>query len=178
MERTQQYLVAALLVGVVLLAGIAFVQQPTPAEGGNATATDWQQVPLTDVRSGETFTIAELEPPVLVETFAVWCPTCLRQQKEVQKLHRQHPQVTSVSLDVDPNEDAAKVRAHLEEHGFDWRFAVAPTRLTQQLRAEFGNSVLVPTQAPMILVCADGVRQLPNGVKPAGTLWDHVQQGC
>ncbi|MFB6351225.1 MAG: SDR family NAD(P)-dependent oxidoreductase, partial [Bradymonadaceae bacterium] len=42
--------------------------------GGEAS---WRTVDLTDVRTGEAFTISQFEGrPVLLEFFAVWCPKC------------------------------------------------------------------------------------------------------
>lgn len=136
---------------------------------------------MTDVSTGETFTIDALaaDKPVLLETFAVWCSTCLRQQKEIRALHEQvGDDVISVALDIDPNEDAAKVRSHLDKHGFDWRYAVAPSDVTQSLIDQFGQSIAVPPRAPVVLVCADGSRRLSDGVKSAATLESQVGDGC
>jgi len=138
---------------------------------------DWKQVELEDVRSGETYTVAELEKPVLVETFAVWCTTCTKQQKETQKFHSKS-EVTSVSLNVDPNEDEEKIQDHLDRHGFDWRYSVSPTSLTRSLISDHGRVMVNPPSAPMVLVCEDGERKLPTGVKPASKLQEEVEKGC
>lgn len=168
-------LVAGVLVLLVAAGALTFLD--TDGTGEATNATDWREVPLEDVSTGETFTVAELEKPVLVETFAVWCPTCTRQQKEVQELHRQSG-ITSVSLDTDPNEDAAKIRQHLNRHGFDWRYAVAPSELTRSLVREHGRVMVNPPSAPMVLVCENGTRKLPTGVKPASKLQEEVEKGC
>ncbi len=175
MER--KYLAAVPVLLVVIVSGYALLGSSNNA-ASSGDAGNWTTVELEDVESGERFTVAELEKPVLVETFAVWCPTCLRQQKEVEKLHQQYSGFTSVSLDTDPNEDAEKVRKHLEEHGFGWRYAVAPTEVTGGLIEDFGSSIVNAPLAPMVIVCEDGARRLKNGVKSASNLQAELEKGC
>ena len=56
---------------------------PTPSPG----SPQWMEIELTDVATGETFKIGDFKgKPILLESFAVWCPTCLAQQKEVVSL--------------------------------------------------------------------------------------------
>ncbi|PSG99071.1 MAG: hypothetical protein BRC29_02995 [Nanohaloarchaea archaeon SW_7_43_1] len=138
---------------------------------------DWKQVELEDVRSGETYTVAELEKPVLIETFAVWCTTCTKQQKETQEFHSKS-EVTSVSLNVDPEEDRENIQEHLNRHGFDWRYSISPTSLTRSLISDHGRVMVNPPSAPMVLVCKDGERKLPTGVKPVSKLHEEVEKGC
>jgi thiol-disulfide isomerase/thioredoxin len=133
----------------------------------------WKTIPLTDVLSGNSFTIADfLGKPVLLESFAVWCPTCTKQQREIQKLHEElGDSVVSIALDTDPNEDADAVGNHATSNGFDWSYVVAPREVTQSLVDEFGNSVVNAPAAPVILVCQDGSSELlSKGVKRAGEL--------
>ncbi|WP_157196632.1 TlpA family protein disulfide reductase [Methanococcoides burtonii] len=40
-----------------------------------------------DTITGDTFKISDFEgQTIILETFAVWCPTCLQQQKKMEKL--------------------------------------------------------------------------------------------
>ncbi|MFQ5419741.1 MAG: peroxiredoxin family protein, partial [Anaerolineae bacterium] len=64
------------------------VSPDTTNETGPKTAAAdrpaWQTVPLTDVRTGETFTLADYAGKVIiVETMAVWCPFCDQQQMQI-----------------------------------------------------------------------------------------------
>ncbi|MDY6768671.1 MAG: redoxin family protein [Candidatus Nanohaloarchaea archaeon] len=182
----KQFLYAGAL-AVLVVAGAVLIGTGEEGDAGGMPETGetggppaWATVNLTDVRTGDTFTIASFDRPVLVESFAVWCPTCTRQQKEIQNLHQQvGDDIISVSVDTDPNEDAAKVRAHIEQHGFDWRYVVAPASFTQPFIEQFGRDVVNAPLAPVVVVCPDGTaEQLPNGVKPASTLQDAVEQRC
>jgi hypothetical protein len=75
-----------------------------------------------------------------------------------------------------PNEDAAKVRSHVNEHGFDWRYAVAPPDVTNSFKDQFGQKILVPPQVPKVLVCpGNSVKRLPYGNKGVEELQSLVQ---
>lgn len=165
-------IVALLVVGVAAL-GLS----GSKSSKLNTNATDWKEVELKDVATGEKYTISELEKPVLVETFAVWCTTCTRQQKEVEKLHEK-TDVKSVSLNTDPNEDERKIQRHLDRHGFSWSYSVAPPGMTRMMVKEYGNVIVTPPRAPMVLVCEDGARLLPTGVKPVSKLQKEIDRGC
>ncbi len=174
-KKYRRYAAAGIVAALILAFGALSLSGEREGRTGNFT--DWKEVPLTDVSSGEKYTVEELEKPVLVETFAVWCPTCTRQQREVGKLH-QDIDVTSVSLDVDPNEDEEKIRQHLERHGFSWRYSVSPPEATNLLRKEYGNVIITPPRAPMVLVCEEGERLLSTGVKPSSRLQQEIERGC
>ena len=154
------------LIGVVLVIAAA----------AWAADDDWLAVELSDVRSGEAFTIADFAgTPVLLESFAVWCPICTSQQKQVRALHEEvGDQVVSIALNTDPNESDKQVTAHLDRNGFDWRYAVASADLIRALRDEFGVRVLNAPSAPMILICPDQQTRtlLRRGVKRS----DYLQQ--
>jgi len=163
------------------LALTAFIAVGATNNSENTTssvnASDWQEIELEDVNSGESFTVAELEKPVLVETFAVWCPTCTNQQNEIKEL-KKNSNITSVSLDVDSNEDKQQISRHTSENGFEWRYSISPPEMTRMLIDQYGASVANPPSAPVILVCEDGSRRLSNGVKTASTLQQQIDRGC
>lgn len=133
---------------------------------------DWRLETLTDVNTGEEFTIFDFAgQPILVESFALWCPTCTKQQNILKELHQVNPEVVSIGLDTDQNEDAEKVRAHTEKYGFDWRYAVAPLSTTQMLIEEFGTGILNAPSVPIILICPNGMsRLLDRGLKDVAEL--------
>lgn len=93
---------------------------------------DWFSAKLTDVNSGEVLAVADLQGKVvLVETMAIWCSNCLRQQKEVKALHEalgMRDDLVTLVLDIDPNEDADTLKTYADKHGFSWVYAVAPER--------------------------------------------------
>jgi thiol-disulfide isomerase/thioredoxin len=140
---------------------------------------DWKEYELTDVLTNQKFKISDFKgKPVLIESFAVWCPTCKKQQDKIIDLHEQvGDSVVSISLDTDPNEDEAQIIAHANKHEFDWIFAVSPPELTQALIDEFGQGVVFAPQAPVVLICGDqSARLLKRGVKSADELKAEIEK--
>lgn len=173
-----------LVVGVVLLlllAGCTGTDTALDQDGQNRQQTpEWMQKTLNDVSTGEAFSIGQFDKPVLLESFAVWCPTCTTQQKEIKKMHEDvGDSIISISINIDSQEDQEKIQSHIDKHDFDWYYAVAPTDLTRSLKDEFGSSILVAPRAPMVLVCPNGdFKRLADGVKTAQTLKEEVDKGC
>lgn len=132
----------------------------------------WRTIELKDVNSQEVFKISDFSGEiVLLESFAVWCPTCTRQQKITKDFENQFPNIITVSLDTDPNEDEARVLVHTRSNGFDWRYVVSPIDVTQSLVDEFGLSFVNAPSVPMVIVCSDGrAGKLPNGLKDINEL--------
>jgi thiol-disulfide isomerase/thioredoxin len=173
------WIVAVALVGFILTSACAQQPPPAPAPAPPA-ASDWMDIELTDVTTGQTFRISDFRgKPVLLESFAVWCPTCLAQQREIQKLKsREGDAIIHISLDTDPNEDEAKVREHVETHGFDWYFTVSPIELTNALIDEFSLTVVSAPSAPIVLISEDqSARLLRSGVKSADDLLLEIETG-
>jgi len=137
---------------------------------------DWFNVELTDVKTGETFRIADFQGKViLIETMAVWCPTCTRQAKEIQTVHQmlgERDDFVSVSLDVDPNETEEILKEYAEQTGFDWHYAVSPHKINHDLGNLYSAQYLNPPVSPMLIIDRQGrVYGLPFGtVKKASNL--------
>jgi hypothetical protein len=136
---------------------------------------------LTDVRSGESFTLAELaaEGPILLEPMAVWCTNCRAQQHEVKAAH-ESASFLSVSLDVDLSETPEDLAAYAEREGFDWRFAMADEDLYRLLQERFGVAATNPPSTPLIVIEPDGtVRPLEfgRGTRSAEQVIDEIGAG-
>lgn len=149
-------------------------------EEGNIFELEWIYTVLKDVNTQEDFRLSDFEgKPILLESFAVWCPTCTSQQKEIKKLHDElGDSVISISLNTDPNEDEDRVQSHTERNGFNWIYVVSPPDLTQALIDEFGFGFVNAPQAPVVLICPDGTsKKLRNGVKKSLELKTEIE-GC
>jgi thiol-disulfide isomerase/thioredoxin len=138
---------------------------------------NWLDAKLVNIHDDQSYTISDFAgKPVLVESFAVWCPTCTKQQRTIKELHELvGDEVVSVSLDTDPNEDAARVLSHVERNGFDWRYSISPKELTVALIDQFGVGVVNAPAAPIVLVCPDqSSKMLPSGTKSVEELQEAI----
>jgi hypothetical protein len=141
---------------------------------------DWFGAQLTDVNSGEVLTVADLRGKVvLVETMAIWCSNCLRQQREIKALHEalgMRDDLVTLVLDIDPNEDADNLRAYADKHGFDWTYAVAPREVAREIGQLHGDQFLNPPSTPMLIIDQHGeVHLLPFGRKTVQDLQDALE---
>ena len=135
----------------------------------------WFSASLTDVNSGQPFTIADHQGKVvLVETLAVWCSNCLKQQREVLALHEalgERDDFVSVGLDIDLNESAGQLKDHAERNGFDWVYAVATPEVARAISDLYGVNFLNPPSTPMLIIDRSGqAHPLPFGLKKAADL--------
>ena len=146
----------------------------------------WFTAELIDVNSGETLTVAGLKGKVvLVETMAIWCSNCLRQQREVQALHEalgMEDGLVTLVLDIDPNENADHLRDYAAKQGFDWTYVVAPPEVAREIGQLYGDQFLNPPSTPMLIVDRHGeVHLLPFGRKTAldlqGALAQFLNEG-
>jgi cytochrome oxidase Cu insertion factor (SCO1/SenC/PrrC family) len=155
-------------------------QASTMEEKAGMMAPAWFSASLLDAKSGETFKIEDFKGKVvLVEPFAQWCSTCLRQQKEVIRLHEllgMPDDLISVSLGIDTNEDAAMLASYMDKHGFDWRFTIASPDTAREIGSLYGQQFLNPPSAPMLIIDRQGeAHPLPFGVKSAEDLQEALK---
>jgi len=141
----------------------------------------WRNAILIDVTTNEPFKISDFKgTPILLESFAVWCPTCRKQQEQIQELHEElGDSFISISINTDPNEDADKVQEYLDRYEFGWRYALSPIENTQLLIDEFGVAVVNAPSAPVVLICEDQTaRLMPRGLKRPEELSREMAKGC
>ena len=144
------------------------------------TVPDWQKAVLTHAHTGETFTIADLKGKVvLVETMAIWCSNCFKQQNQVKALHEmigERDDFVSLGVDIDPNENAEALKAYTDKNGFDWLYIVAPAEVSRELGQRYGDQFLNPPSTPMLIIDRHGeVHLLPFGIKTADSLLEALQ---
>ncbi len=151
-----------------------------PTEGAMMESPAWFSVQFTDAASGQVFSINDFKGKViLVETMAVWCSSCRRQQEQILSLHGllgERDDFVSVSLDIDPNEDAAYLSAYVQSVPFDWLYAVAPAEVSREIAQLYGDQFLNPPSTPILVVDRHGAAHpLPFGIKSAEDLMQAIQ---
>ncbi|RQG96503.1 TlpA family protein disulfide reductase [Natrarchaeobius chitinivorans] len=145
----------------------------------SAEAVDWRETTLEDVTTGASFTIAGIDQPVVVHTFAPFCPTCNSQQEEIAESHAAvGDEVRFVDLVIDGNDDPADIRTHAEENGYEWTFGAAPEPFTEALVDEFGREISVHAQSPLVVVCPDGTTGTVEKVASASEIRNGIDDTC
>ncbi len=141
--------------------------------------TAWFGTTFTDVSSGETFTINDFKGKVvLIENLAMWCSNCKKQQEQVKILHEligMNEDLVSIGLDIDTNENAADLKAYIENNGFDWIYTVATEEVTREIANLYGAQFLNPPSTPILIVDRNGqAHPMPFGIKSAEDLKDFI----
>lgn len=160
----------------------AMMEKPTEvmSKDGMMEAPAWFGVSLTNVRTGEAFTIHDFKGKVvLVELMAQWCSNCKKQQGQVKLLNEQlgmPADLVTVVLDVDPNEDAASLKSYAENNGFDWNYAIAPVEVSREIGNLYGDNFLNPPSTPVLIIDRKGqVHPLPFGIKSVEDLMKAIE---
>jgi thiol-disulfide isomerase/thioredoxin len=149
-------------------------------EGEMMVAPAWFSASLTDARTGQAFSINDFEGKVvLVETMAIWCSNCLKQQGQVKALHEQlgaRDDFVSIGLDIDPNENTEALKSYVENKGFDWLYAVPSADVSREIAALYGDQFLNPPSTPIVVIDRHGdTHPLPFGIKSADDLMQAIQ---
>jgi thiol-disulfide isomerase/thioredoxin len=160
------------------------MDQPTVAPGmpGDQMmdTPDWFDVTLTNVRTGEDFSINEFKGKVvLVEDLAMWCSNCKKQQIQVKTLLEEmgmNEDLVFIGLDIDPNERAADLKTYIDNNGFSWIYAIAPIEVAREIGNLYGDQFLNPPSTPILLIDRKGqVHPLPFGIKSAEDLKNFIE---
>jgi len=190
--RYQCILIAGLFLFYILTGSCIAADQPkevsqevTNPDVNAVEPTDpslaWTKVSMTDAVTGEQFSIdelAKLGKPVVLHTFAVWCPACSMQLRETERFLAAEPDAfTLVGIDLDPNENQDMVKRHLEKNNLPGRYASAPTELTRGLVETFGTGFALELPQTVI-VCNRTVNHLGSGVFREQTLKSALSQVC
>jgi thiol-disulfide isomerase/thioredoxin len=137
----------------------------TSAAAGASAARDalaahpWATATLTDVTTGQPFTIADFAGrTVFVEAMAIWCTNCRAQQgRFTDALSQIDPdRVAYVVLTVEPSEGAEDLARYRQSQDFTGTYAVAGKDVSAALRDEFGANVLNPPSVPLITISPAG----------------------
>lgn len=160
--------------------GEAMMQDETATPEVMMESLAWYSISLNDARTGQAFSIESLKGKViLVETMAVWCSNCLKQQGEVKALHEnlgQRDDFVSIGLDIDPNENEAQLKDYVEAKGFNWLYAVSPADVSREIASLHGDQFLNPPSTPILVIDRHGIAHpMPFGFKSADDLLKFIQ---
>lgn len=140
--------------------------------------TDWRSATLTDSTTGEEFRIDQFEETTIVHTFASNCLTCAAQQDEFVTLWDRRDDIEIVELSIDSNDTSEDIANHAADSGLEWRVGVSPEAVTGSLVEEFGQTVTVSAQSPIIIVCPDGNAETVSKIADPDELEAAIADAC
>jgi len=158
----------------------AMTDEPEDMPADMMETPNWFNASLTDARTGQAFNINDFQGKVvLVETMAIWCSNCLKQQGQVKVLHEQlgaRDDFISIGLDIDPNENIDSLKVYVEDKGFDWLYAVPSRDVSREIASLYGDQFLNPPSTPIVVIDRHGeAHPLPFGIKSADDLMQAIQ---
>ena len=137
----------------------AVTSEAPGSETPEAAASSWLDIDLTDVATGETFTLASLKGEVVaIEPMAIWCTNCKNQNDNVREAYAdiQDLGVRVISLGVEPNEQPQALAEYAERRGYEWTFAQSSLEFSRALNDLFGPQILSVPSTPLIVIDEDG----------------------
>ena len=148
----------------------------------DSTVHEWMDTEMTNVVTGDTFTLRGLTndgTPIVVHIFATWCPACNAQLVESTKFLATYPgKAHIVAIDIDTNENPAFIAEHVRNKEYNGIFATAERPVTEGLMGLFGQEImgLIPQT---VLFSGDDILYLGPGVvgsEGLATRLDAMQQ--
>ena len=139
---------------------------------------DWQSVELTNVETGEAFTLGSFEDKVVfVEPMATWCTNCRTQLKNVNAaIPEAGEDVVFIALSVEGNLADDKLLEYAKREDFDMVFAVATPELLQGLVDDFGRGITSPPSTPHFIIRPDGTfTDLVTGREAPEVILEQIQ---
>lgn len=150
---------------------------PEPVDVADDAA--WRTASLTDVTTGDSFSVREFDRPAIVHTFARGCAACHAQQTEFADLYASREgDVEIVDLTIDPKEDSDDVQEYADADGFSWRFGTPTEQVISSLVDDFGREVTVSASSPVVIVCPGGDVYRLDKVVDADPLASVLEQVC
>lgn len=155
-------------------------EMPETAVEEDTSDPTWLDYQFTDAVTGETFSISGFKGKVvLVETMAMWCSNCMKQQIQVRELHErlgERDDFIGIGIDVDLNEDLGMLAAYVQKNEFSWLYSVASTEVLAGIQDSLGGQFLNPPSTPIVLFDKEGnPHALPFGIKSADELLGFVE---
>ncbi len=156
-------------------------QSEKPSVSSGDTNTSWMTIPFTDAITGKQSSIAEMASsgkPIILHTFAVWCPACSMQLRETAKLVAKNPDAYIVlGVDIDPRENTEMVKNHIEKNKFTGTYISAPPKMTRSLMDTVGDQI-VQSLPQTIVICNKSITYVGDGVYPEAKLGTILSKLC
>lgn len=138
-------------------------------------------IPMTDLISGRSITLTDIileKKPVIIHTFAVWCPACSAQLRETTRLTYDYPgRYTVLAIDIDPREEESLIRNHILTNAFSGIVVRAPEQISRDLLQNLGYGISL-TLPQTIILCNGTTTILGDTLYDETRLRDTISTLC
>jgi len=160
-----------LVLSVALVAAGVLAGGPGPRPVLADDRPAWLDLPLTDARTGESFSLGSFAgKTVYVEPMATWWTTCPIQLDIVRDVRAQldADRYVFVALSVETDLASDDLARYADQKNWPWMFAVMSPELLQQLSDTYGLTIANPPSTPHFVIDPDGsASDLSTGIHPA-----------
>lgn len=149
------------------LRGTQKINPPVQSINLSGYHLSWISVPMIEVNTEKSLSVADLlitGKPIIIHTFAVWCPSCTIQLQESTQLVSDNPDTYIVlAMDIDPKENSAIVKNHIKKNNFSGYFVNAPLEVSRDIIKTLGTGTAL--SLPQTIIITNGtVTLLGDGV--------------
>lgn len=181
--------ISVIFIGTILVAGclgfgekeVIPFESPIPADSIDEHSTSWITSFQTDISTGTKFRVFDLLEdgrPVIIHTFAVWCPACTIQLSESTHLIERNPdKYHLLALDIDPREYPELVKNHITRNTFSGKFAILSTEDTRSLIDTFGTRIII-SLPQTVIICNNTAIYVGDGVYREEHLKEIIESAC
>jgi cytochrome oxidase Cu insertion factor (SCO1/SenC/PrrC family) len=164
--------IVLLTVALVVVSLLATGATARPAQAAPAADRQtWQDLPLTDARTGATFSLGSFAgKTVYVEPMATWCTTCPIQLDIVRDVRTQldPDKYVFVALSIETDLAGDELARYADQKNWPWTFAVMSPELLRQLSETYGLTVANPPSTPHFIIDPNGsASELSTGIHSA-----------
>jgi hypothetical protein len=153
--------------------------EPLTAPETAAQPLAWQEIPLADARTGDSFKLSDYAGQVVfLEIIARGCPPCVTQIKEVgAALEQIGDKAKAVSVDYSAFSPPDTLATYADSLEAGWIFAVTTKEFRAALVSEFGPEVIAVSATPIIVIEPSGATHFTEpGIKQSSTLVELANQ--
>lgn len=183
------FILSVILIGTIIITGcLGFGEKDViPFDSPDTTGSleehsdSWIFSSLKDIASGKKFRVFDLLEdgrPIIIHTFAVWCPACTIQLSESSHLIETYSdRYHLLALDIDPREYPELVRNHITRNNFSGKFSILSTEDTRSLIDTFGTRIII-SLPQTVIICNNTAIYVGDGVYREEQLREIIQSAC
>ena len=188
-KNNQSFLLFIICIAAIIIAGclgfgnkeVIFFESSDSTTSLEEHGKSWLFSSLKDIATDNEFRVFDLledERPIIIHTFAVWCPACTIQLLESSHLIETNPDTYHLlAMDIDPREYPELVKNHIARNSFSGKFVILSTEDTRSLIDTFGTRIII-SLPQTVIICNNTALYVGDGVYRKEHLKEIIHSSC